>query len=168
MKINIVSNRVLGMAIRQQAEGDSQRHAMSPGDADPTDALGTPNTSTAAERAHSLDTSVEKHEVSEKQALFGARVVFSETHFFVIFKTEILTDERMCIDLEYESRFEVNVPLDDSFKDGNFPYVNAPAIAYPYLRAFISNLTLNSGFAPVMLPSLNFVAMKDRIRAASR
>ncbi|WP_236195476.1 protein-export chaperone SecB [Pseudomonas glycinae] len=148
MKINIASSRVLHLLI-------SPQHAKDDAESD---------TSTPDARTQVDDVS---NAGEERQAFFGARVKFFDNFFCVVFKTEIHTDEGMCVDLEYESRFNINVPVDEEFKSSNFPYVNAPAIAYPYLRAFISNLTLNAGFAPVMLPSLNFVAMKDKIKAAS-
>ena len=44
-----------------------------------------------------------------------------------------------------------------------FTKINAPAIAYPYLRAYISNLTLQSNGDPVILPTINFVAFHRRI-----
>jgi preprotein translocase subunit SecB len=148
MKINIVSSRVLHLLISSQHAKDDCGSAKLTSDA----------------RDH-LDDSPNTGE--ERQAFFGARVKFFDNFFCVIFKTEIHTDEGMCVELEYESRFNTNLSVDEEFKSSSFPYVNAPAIAYPYLRAFISNLTLNAGFAPVMLPSLNFVAMKDKIKAAS-
>ena len=53
--------------------------------------------------------------------------------------------------------FELDDDITEEFKVSDFPKINAPAIAFPYLRAFISNVTLQSGFNPVMLPSINFV-----------
>ena len=53
--------------------------------------------------------------------------------------------------------FELDDDITEEFKISDFPKINAPAIAFPYLRAFISNVTLQSGFNPVMLPSINFV-----------
>lgn len=38
----------------------------------------------------------------------------------------------------------------------SFINVNAPAIAYPYLRAFVSNIILQAGMAPIILPPVNF------------
>lgn len=38
----------------------------------------------------------------------------------------------------------------------NFVRLNAPSIAYPYLRAFISNLVLQAGMNPIIIPPLNF------------
>lgn len=53
--------------------------------------------------------------------------------------------------------FEIDDDITEEFKVSDFPKINAPAIAFPYLRALISNITLQSGFRPVMLPSINFV-----------
>lgn len=47
--------------------------------------------------------------------------------------------------------------ITDKFKNGSFPAINAPAIAFPYLRSFLSIITMLSGYPPVMLPSVNFV-----------
>lgn len=38
----------------------------------------------------------------------------------------------------------------------NYTTINAPAIAYPYLRAFISNVVIQTGMKPIILPPLNF------------
>ncbi|WP_165743067.1 protein-export chaperone SecB [Pseudoalteromonas sp. Z9A6] len=61
--------------------------------------------------------------------------------------------------LEYESTFKLDDKFDDEFVNSHFPHVNAPAIAFPYMRAFVSTLLLNAGYEPIMLPSVNFSAM---------
>lgn len=53
--------------------------------------------------------------------------------------------------------FETDEVISEEFKNGPFPVVNAPAIAFPYLRSYLSIITLQSGYPPVMLPSINFV-----------
>lgn len=59
--------------------------------------------------------------------------------------------------------FTTEDSLDQEFIQGNFAQINAPAIAYPYIRAYISNVTLLSGFKPVILPTINFVKLnKDQ------
>jgi len=57
------------------------------------------------------------------------------------------------------AHFESDEDLDDGFLTSDFVVVNAPAIAFPYVRAFISNFILSSGFSPVFLPTFNFMAM---------
>ena len=61
--------------------------------------------------------------------------------------------------LEIVFVFEVDSDIDDDFKNSPFLKINAPAIAFPYVRSYISNLTLQSGYPPVFLPSINFVAL---------
>lgn len=41
----------------------------------------------------------------------------------------------------------------------NFFYINAPAILFPYIRAYISTLTTMSGIKPVTLPTLNLTSL---------
>ena len=84
--------------------------------------------------------------------------------FGVGFKLKI-NDKLFNLVVEASFYFELDEEITDEFKLSSFPKVNAPAIAFPYLRAFISNLTLQSGLEPVILPSINFVqlAHKDSI-----
>src|SRR5699024_2163428 len=42
----------------------------------------------------------------------------------------------------------------DEYINGLF-VLNAPAIIFPYLRAFITNITSQSGMSPLILPTLN-------------
>jgi preprotein translocase subunit SecB len=44
----------------------------------------------------------------------------------------------------------------------NFTEISAPSIIYPYIRAFISNLMLQSGMLPVVLPPVNFAAVLEK------
>ena len=76
--------------------------------------------------------------------------------FGIAFNIEI-KDKRFDLTLEALFMFSVDSQITEEFKLSDFPKINAPAIAFPYLRAYISNLTLQSGFEPIMLPSINFV-----------
>lgn len=58
--------------------------------------------------------------------------------------------------------FEIDSVITEDFKNGPFPAINAPAIAFPYLRSFLSILTMQAGYAPVMIPSVNFVEFAKR------
>jgi preprotein translocase subunit SecB len=70
----------------------------------------------------------------------------------------LIPSQSIEVDISYIAEFATDSPISDEFKESNFPKVNAPAIAFPYLRAFISNLLLSSGFTPLILPSINFAA----------
>ncbi len=43
----------------------------------------------------------------------------------------------------------------------NFLFLNAPAILFPYIRAYISTLTTLSGISPIVLPTLNLSRLKN-------
>lgn len=40
-----------------------------------------------------------------------------------------------------------------------FFYINAPALLFPYIRAYVSTLTNLSGFEPINLPTLNMTRL---------
>lgn len=41
----------------------------------------------------------------------------------------------------------------------NFVAISAPSIVYPFLRAFISNMLVQTGMNPIILPTVNFGAI---------
>jgi preprotein translocase subunit SecB len=51
----------------------------------------------------------------------------------------------------------------DKINLSNYFYVNAPAILFPYLRAYIAALTSLSGLEPVHLPSLNLTKLGKQL-----
>lgn len=82
--------------------------------------------------------------------------------FLVLFSIKMELDDDMVLDVDYEAEFELDVVVSEEFKNSKFPVINAPAIAYPFLRALISNTLLNAGYEPVLLPSVNFVALNKQ------
>ena len=70
-----------------------------------------------------------------------------------------IKNTRFEITLEMLFFFQVDKVVNDQFKQSDFVKINAPAIAFPYVRSYISNLTLQSGFDPIILPSVNFVTL---------
>jgi preprotein translocase subunit SecB len=81
--------------------------------------------------------------------------------FDIYFKIS-LTAEYNLLSIEYIATFATSEDINDEFKKSHFPSVNAPAIAYPYLRAFVSQFLLLSGYAPQILPTFNFVKMQEQ------
>jgi len=79
--------------------------------------------------------------------------------FAVAFDFNLYSDEGFQLNLKHIFIFECDQPLNEKFWSGTFHKVNAPAIAYPYLRAFVSTILLNAGLESVYLPSVNFVEM---------
>lgn len=80
--------------------------------------------------------------------------------FGVIFEVDV-KDKKFDLHVEAVFFFSLDQEITEEFKVSSFPRVNAPAIAFPYLRAFISNLTLQAGFESVILPSINFIRLAE-------
>lgn len=92
---------------------------------------------------------------------FGSDLSTDNSHeFFIGFKVELRSEE-FEIKVEFVFSFTTDSEITDEFRNSNFLSVNAPAIAFPYIRSYISNLTLQSGYNPVILPSINFVSLHD-------
>ena len=73
-----------------------------------------------------------------------------------------IKDEEFNILMEMVFLFELEEDVDEKFKQSDFLTINAPAIAFPYVRSYISNLTLQSGFSQIILPSVNFVKLAKK------
>lgn len=84
-----------------------------------------------------------------------------ENIFGIGFKVAF-SQEGYNIKVEIRFFFEVDSIITEDFKNGPFPAINAPAIAFPYLRSFLSIITMQAGYAPVMIPSVNFVEFAKR------
>lgn len=85
----------------------------------------------------------------------------NENIFGVGFKVSF-QQEGYTINTEMRFFFETDSPITEDFKNSSFPTVNAPAIAFPYLRSFLSIVTMQAGYPPVMLPSVNFVEFSKK------
>lgn len=86
---------------------------------------------------------------------------FGDKDFYISFNLDI-DDAAYKLEIEAIYKFHlVDGVIDDAFKNSSFPKVNAPAIAFPYLRATVANITLQSGLEPLMLPSINFSKMNE-------
>ncbi|MDD3688049.1 MAG: protein-export chaperone SecB [Bacteroidales bacterium] len=56
-------------------------------------------------------------------------------------------------------------PDTDTTDLDNYFYVNAPAILFPYIRAYIASLTALSGVTTVTMPTLNMHAIGQDLKA---
>lgn len=86
----------------------------------------------------------------------------SKRNFILTFDFTLTSDRGFELKLKHDFNFETDLDLDEKFWKGSFHKINAPAIAYPYLRAFVSTILLNSGLQAVILPSINFVEMSKQ------
>jgi len=76
--------------------------------------------------------------------------------FMILFEIELLTEEGIRLAIDFEALFQTSEDITEEFQESHFPRVNAPAIAYPFLRSAIANILLQSGYKPVILPAINF------------
>lgn len=90
---------------------------------------------------------------------------FSENNEFELFLSLILKDENSIINIEIEAvgNFKLNEQCSDETMK-NFFYVNAPAILFPYIRAYIASLTTLSGYlTPIILPTMNLSGLTSTL-----
>lgn len=76
--------------------------------------------------------------------------------FFIGFNLELRVEEKNQFSVKYLAEFECDTDVTPDMLKGPFVQVNAPAIAYPFMRAFIATILLNAGYEPPMLPAVNF------------
>lgn len=110
-------------------------------------------------------------DMSEYSNSMSFEVIYPEQNpkdFFILFdislmeKDKVEDDSEGLFSIKFLSHFECDKDIDDRFKKSDFPIVNAPAIAYPFVRAFVNNYFINAGYDPVLLPTYNFVRFKDK------
>lgn len=77
--------------------------------------------------------------------------------FAVIFDLKLPLETTTQLTISYLAIFETAADITEEFKNSHFPRVNAPAVAYPYLRAFVGQFSVLAGFDLHTLPIRNFV-----------
>lgn len=84
-----------------------------------------------------------------------------EREFAIEYKIKICTPECK-LKLVFVSFFETTEDITEEQKnESKFFNINAPAIGYPFLRAYVANLMISSGYNPIMLPTVNFQKLAD-------
>jgi len=80
-------------------------------------------------------------------------------YFDVRFNLNMKKEGQFALSLRADAHFTTDKNISKNDQSSPLLKINAPAIAFPYLRAFVSNLTMNSGYNPIILPTFNFVQM---------
>ncbi|WP_315100997.1 protein-export chaperone SecB [Capnocytophaga sputigena] len=80
---------------------------------------------------------------------------------YIILFTGNFENELFTLNVIFGAVFGTSESIDEDFKESDFVKINSPAIAFPFLRSFISNLTLNAGLSPFILPAYNFAKIKE-------
>src|SRR5690606_22375327 len=50
----------------------------------------------------------------------------------------------------------------------NYFYVNAPAIIFPYIRAYVASVSALSGLSPINLPVMNLTGLGEELKKKTR
>lgn len=74
------------------------------------------------------------------------------------------TEDKFHIDLITESIFSYKKDVDVEELKRSLFIVNAPAIVFPYIRAYISSLSALSGMPTLTLPTLNLMELGDTLK----
>lgn len=70
-------------------------------------------------------------------------------------------DNSFSLQVQAIGNFEILGNLPKNVKE-NYINISSPSIIYPYVRAFISNITLQSGMNPITIPPMNFAAKLEQ------
>lgn len=89
---------------------------------------------------------------------------FDDTLFVLQMDINIVNEsESLKIFVLTEAVFEFNKTIEEKDLSSYF-CINAPAIVFPYIRAYISTLTALSGIDTLILPTLNLSNLKDQLK----
>lgn len=89
---------------------------------------------------------------------------FKEDSRFELFLMVRIEDEgkSLLIEVDASATYLLEGEVSDKMLK-TFFYLNAPAILFPYIRAYIATLTTLSGMAPINLPTLNLTQLASQL-----
>lgn len=110
-------------------------------------------------RYHILKSSIEITDISNIGKEFEVEItrsggVNNEDNKYKLLLEVAVKGDSLNIHIAAEAFFDFDKDLDED-KKAVFFNVNAPAILFPYLRAYVSALTALSGVSPITLPTIN-------------
>lgn len=78
--------------------------------------------------------------------------------------TEEESHEEELVRILCSAIFEFDEEVKDRESISGYFLVNAPAIAFPYVRSYIASLTVQSGKQALLLPTLNLSPLADTLK----
>lgn len=84
----------------------------------------------------------------------------SNTFILNLFINVFDQNKNINIEVDFSGKFSF---LTNDINLQNFMYLNAPAILFPYIRAYITALTALSGISPITLPTMNLKGLKEQL-----
>lgn len=90
--------------------------------------------------------------------------LYSELKQFELYLNVLISEQqnRLKIEVKTISFFETDEI--DNLPDSPYFTLNAPAIVYPYIRAYIGTLTTQSGINTILLPAMNLQPLGDALK----
>jgi len=84
---------------------------------------------------------------------------------FKLFVITQISDKEKLIKINVDTFADFSIDMENINEENykNFIFTNAPAILFPYIRAYITSLTSLSGIKPIQLPILNLISLKDSL-----
>lgn len=83
--------------------------------------------------------------------------------FIVDFQARVHnTPQSLVLSTKFHVVFQSEHPVTDEYLDSPGIRINSPAIAFPFLRSFITTVSANAGYPPIILPSINFVRLTSK------
>lgn len=79
-----------------------------------------------------------------------------------LFSAKIANVEVISVNCQAEFMFESARTLEDI---PDYFYANSIAILFPYVRAFVSTVSLQANIPPIIIPTLNLSPLKDYLKA---
>lgn len=89
---------------------------------------------------------------------------FLEGNIFKLILDVHVNDEHHYFDVSMEIHGMFEYQSTNMVNLANFICINAPAIMFPYIRAYISTLTSLSGIPTITLPTLNMESVGKQLR----
>lgn len=72
------------------------------------------------------------------------------------------------LEVEAIAFFRSTEIINESFLQSPFVKLNSPAIAFPFLRSYITTVTANAGYNAIVLPPINFAATVDSVKTEDK
>lgn len=92
-------------------------------------------------------------------------VIDKKESFFTLFLNVSVSNKSKSLNIEVDAEAKYLFKADESAENlNNYFYINAPAILFPYLRAYISALTALSGIPTITLPTLNLISLGEDLK----
>lgn len=86
-----------------------------------------------------------------------------EQKLFTLTMLVAVSDKERNLDLSLRIRGFFNYEATDMNELRTFIGISAPALLFPYIRAYVSNITALSGMQPIIMPTLNMVAVGEEL-----